>query len=406
MSLNTVNYSGKKVVVGLTGRVASCVTALLLKKQGMNVIGLTIVTNSNDNFAEKSSYPTCHVEDLDKIKVFCEDLKIPFYATDGKSQFDSEVMDPLISNKLSGMANVSCFNCTKLRLDILYHKMKEIKADYFATGHFCKVQKNLTTNDFYIHSNNDVDSDQAYLLAGIDNKYLKHLLLPIGELKTSEVDKIAEKYQLATLPNLEATGFCFRDKESYMNAAKARIPKSMKRDGQVYNVDTDLIHGDHDGIISHYVTEPGTIFKGVNTNDKDLQIVGYDFVKARILIGGSANLSGKGIQAIDLQLSSGLDMKKPIHCFIKSKYSKEYVKVNLFFKNNNSALLELDAELYPLIEGEYIVIFDKNSRNAKVVGLGKIGNIGEFKLVDRVDEFKSTESIESSSQKAPRLFKF
>ncbi|MAX66277.1 MAG: tRNA 2-thiouridine(34) synthase MnmA, partial [Halobacteriovoraceae bacterium] len=87
------DYEGKTVVVGLTGRLASGVAALLLKKQGMNVIGVSILTNSNDQFKSASDYPFCHIEDVEKVRRFCDQMKIPFYATDAKSQFEAEVLD-------------------------------------------------------------------------------------------------------------------------------------------------------------------------------------------------------------------------------------------------------------------------------------------------------------------------
>ena len=71
MSETGVNYSGKKVVIGLTGRIASCVAALLLKKQGMKVIGVSIVTAVKEEFTNNSGLPTCHIQDLEKVKSFC-----------------------------------------------------------------------------------------------------------------------------------------------------------------------------------------------------------------------------------------------------------------------------------------------------------------------------------------------
>ena len=405
MANSGVDYTGKKVVVGLTGRIGSAVTALLLKKQGMDVIGLSIVTNASDSFSDNKLYPKCHIDNLDAVKKFCEDLKIPFYATDGKAQFDADVLDPLVANKLTAQANVSCFNCTKMRLDILLKKMVSLKADYIATGHFCKIQKNLNSDEFFVHANNDRASDQSFLLAGLDTKFLKHLILPLGELKQAEIEKIAQKFQLKILDSKKQVGFCFTEKESFLKTTLSKVPKSMLKEGQVYNVDTDLFHGDHDGIVHHYVTEKNVTFKGNSHQDRNLEIVGYDFVKAMIKVGLSQNLSQKGFQVIDLKLSKGLDRKKPITCFIKTKFSDEYYKAHLFFKNNQSALIELEDEIYPLILGEFVVIFDRDSRNAKVIGLGKIGNIGQFELIDRVDEFRSRDNDELV-KKTSELFRF
>lgn len=406
MSNTGVDYVGKKVVVGLTGRVASCVTALLLKKQGMNVIGVSIVTNSNDSFDSEDDYPKCHINNLDSVKKFCDDLKIPFYATDAKSEYDSKVIDPLVSNRLSAKANTSCFNCTRLRIKILYEKMIKLDADYISTGHFCKVHKNLNSEDYFIHSNNDPDSDQSFLLASIEGKYLKHLLLPLGELKKTEVDKIAQKFSLQALPSKDFKGFCFKKTSSYIRFARERVPKSMIQDGQVLNVDTDLFHGEHEGVLNHYTTEKDLNFKGLLPSDQETQIIGYDFVSGLIKIGSSKHLTHSGFQIVQLKFGSGLDRKRPIQCYLKNKYCSDYVKCNLFFKNNDSALIECDEQFYPLIQGESFVLFDRNTRNAKVIGYGTLGNIGDFELIDRVSEFRAHGEDDEAIKVEIESFKF
>lgn len=400
-----MDYSGKKVVVGLTGRIASGVTAFLLKKQGFQVIGVSILNNPQDAFENPDTAPKCHIYNLDKIKNFCDHLGIPFYATDGKREFEDRVLDPFTSNKLTAKANTTCFNCTALRVEILYQKMKKLGAEYISTGHFCKIHKNLNSDIYSIHANNDLESDQSYLLSAVNEKYLKHMILPLGELRESEVKTIAKKFNLPLEASVERELFCYREPEMYSKMLEARIPKSLKKEGQVQNIDTELVHGEHKGVYNHYVTEKNLPFSGVNPNDKSVQIVGYDFSKGIIEIGDETHLSFKGCQIIDLHFSSGLDRTRPMNCFIKNKYSQDYLACTLYFKNNNSAYIEFEKEIYPLIAGEQIVIFDRNTRNAKVIGTGQICDRGEFKLIDRAADFKTKNEVDEAV-KEPKLFKF
>lgn len=400
-----VNYSGKRVVVGLTGRIASGVTAFLLKKQGMQVIGVSVVTNSNDNFPGKEFYPKCHIEDLDAIKAFCDSLNIPFYATDGKSEFFDKVLDPLINHKIVASANTTCYSCTELRIKILFEKMKKLKADYISTGHFCKVHKNLNSEEYYIHSNNDQASDQSYLLAGIEEKYLRHLILPLGELRKGEVETIAKKFNLNLSESRDKGHFCYREKESYLNLVSKNLPKSFLRDGQVQNKDTELYHGEHEGIIHHYIGETHLNFTGLNSNDDKIKVVGYDFNTGLLKVGDASHLTFKGCQLVHVKLSSGLDKTRPMQCFLKNKYSQEFIKCQVYFKNNHSTVIEFSKEFEPLIPGEVFVLFDRDSRNAKVIGQGIVAQRGDFKLIDRVEDFKSKNEVNESTLK-PERFKF
>ena len=394
MNIGGVDYTGKKVIVGLTGRMASCVAALLLKKQGMQVIGVSIVTNSSDNFSAPEFFPKCHITDLDGVKEFCDKLKIPFYATDGQGQFDSTVIDPLVTNKLTGQANSACFNCTQMRIDILFEKMKALKADYIATGHYCKIQQNINSSEFFIHSNSDSSCDQSYLLSDLSGPILSRLLLPLGDLKKAEVEKIAMKFKLHADESRETDEYCFKKIDSYLKFARERVPKSLIREGPVQNIDTDLFHGEHEGILEHYITQSLLPFKHLSPTDKNIEIVGYNFDAGLIQIGDKSHLTHNRFQLIKLNLRSGLGLIKPLVCFLKSKYSRNYVKASMFFKNNHTAVVTAEESLYPLIKGEKFIIYDRNTRNAKVIGSGTLGHIGDFELVDRVDSFRRSNDDE------------
>jgi len=396
--------STKKVIVGLTGRVGSSVAAFLLKKQGYQVIGMSIVTNLNDNFEDSKFYPKCHIENLDKINEFCNSLKIPFYAADAKSRFEDEVIDPLLGNKLIGRANSSCFNCTDMRIKVMYEKMLKLKADYIATGHFCKIHKNLDSDEYFVHSNNDPDSDQSYLLSNIDERYLKHLILPLGELRSSEILKISQKFNLKLASENILDNFCFKKKESYSYYIDKRVAKSLIKEGQIYNLDTENYLGDHNGMINHYITEKNLEIKQSNHKaDEDVEIIKYEYDRSVISIGSHKHLTFKGTQLVNLTLNQHMDKSKPIECFIKNKYSQKMVKSQLFFKNNSSALIEFEQDLYPVIEGEVFVLFDRDSRNAKVIGRGIVASRGKFEFISRIDEFKKNNEKPGSGQ---NIFKF
>lgn len=386
-----VKLAGKKVLVALTGRVDSAVAAFLLKKQGMQVYGLSILTSSEDIVQKTEHLPQCHISNLDSIRIFCESIGIPFYATDAKSMYEGIVIDNLMSNKLTARANSSCFDCTKMRMKVLFTKMKHLKMDFIATGHYAKVHKNLNSNRFFIHTNNDPTADQSLLLAGLDNEILSHLLLPLGELKKSDVQKIASSFQLNVLANKEQNSFCFRDPESIKVLVKKYIPPSLIKPGIMLNKESINV-GDHDSVVYHYISQNKLqVTSSGGQVDKNLEIVDYDYHNAIIQLGDKRELTFMGAEIVHLLLGQGVEKSRPINCFVKFKHSSKYYGAILFFKNNDAGLLEFKEEVYPLVTAETMILYDSDARNSKVIGTGKVGKRGTFKLTDRVHEFRKTE---------------
>ena len=383
--------SGKKVLIGLTGRLASCVAAFLLKKQGYDVIGISIVTNINENFVDRENYPKCHIDNLEAISDFCSSINIPFFATDIRSQFEYKVVDPFLGNKLAARANATCFNCTKLRIDTLYKKMEELNADFIATGHFCKIHKNISSNISFVHASNHIKDDQSFLLSGVDHKYLDRLILPLGDLCLDDVEKIAKKFNIKVASKHKKYDFCFRNTKSYKIYADKIVPKSLKKEGQILNVDNEFIYGDHSGILNHYISQKDFFINGSQSKDDKVEVVGYDPKTSVLKVGNKKHITYKGLQLVNLEMSSGLDKTRPLTCFFKTKHTKEFKKCELFFKNNYSAILQLAEPLYPTIIGEIIVLFDKDKSNAKVIGHGKIQYRGDFKLVNKAQDFAHKE---------------
>lgn len=403
------DISGKKVLVSLTGRIDSFVAAFLLQKQGMQVYGLTVVTCDSDLVDDLKFLPKCHISELDRINEFCEKLQIPMFATDAKNLYEEFVLDPFISNRLTGRANYTCMDCTKMRMQVIFNKMQELKLDYIATGHYAKVTKNLHNKRFFIQTSNDLASDQSMLLSGLDQEILSHLILPLGELKKLDVHKIAKSFSLDAFPSSKQVGYCFPKALSNQKIINDRVAKSLQKEGEVFNLETGTQPTTHSGSAKYYITQKDFVFNSRAVIEKDLEIVDYDFLKNSIVIGKSVELLFDGVQLSRLDISEGVDRSRPLNCFVKLDELRPALKSILYFKNNDTAYLELSEKVYPVLKSEFIVIYDGNGKSAKVLGSGKVQTRGKFKLIDRVEEFRK-KVVDENGELRPdgntKLFKF
>ena len=116
----------KKVVVGMSGGVDSFVTALLLRRQGYEVIGVTL------ELWEKN--------DLSGVRDSCEKLNIPFLCREGHELFRQQVVDPFVKAYRSGLTPSPCCICNRrVKWILLQQVADELGVEYIATGHYVRI---------------------------------------------------------------------------------------------------------------------------------------------------------------------------------------------------------------------------------------------------------------------------
>jgi len=199
--------SKKTVVVGLSGGVDSSVSALLLKKQGFNVIGLFMrCWEDSDGNCPAS-------KDLEDVAQIADQIKIPFYTVNFTKEYKKDVFDEFLSDCKKGLTPNPDILCnSKIKFNHFYQKAKQLGADFLATGHYCQVREQKV-----LAKGLDPNKDQSYFLYGINPSVLKDVLFPIGQLEKKEVRSIAKEYNLVNHDKKDSTGICFIGKRNFTN---------------------------------------------------------------------------------------------------------------------------------------------------------------------------------------------
>ena len=189
----------KKVVIGMSGGVDSSVAAIMLQKQGYEVIGLFM--RNWDSFAdgEVEGAPTtdegiCPQEvDYNDAKKVCDKLGIPLYRKDFIKEYWDYVFTYFLDELKKGRTPNPDIMCNKyIKFDQFAKEAEKLGADYIATGHYCRVK------DGQLMRAKDDNKDQSYFLSQVSKKQLKNVLFPIGDMIKPDVRKIAEEYDLVT----------------------------------------------------------------------------------------------------------------------------------------------------------------------------------------------------------------
>ena len=234
----------KKVIIGLSGGVDSSVSALLLKQQGYEVIGLFMKNWHDETVTISDDCPW--LDDSNDAMLIAEKLDIPFQTVDLSEQYHSRIIDYMFNEYENGRTPNPDVLCNReIKFDIFLKIALNLGADYIATGHYCQVNKiNKDNKEIYrLLAGTDEKKDQSYFLCQLNQKQLSKAIFPIGHLTKSDVRDIAKKNDLITADKKDSQGLCFVGKVKLPDFLKQRLtPKK----GKVIKIDSESIRQEID----------------------------------------------------------------------------------------------------------------------------------------------------------------
>ena len=232
----------KKVIVGLSGGVDSSVSALLLKEQGYEVIGLFMKNWHDESLTISNDCPW--LEDSNDAMLVANKLNIPFQTIDLSKEYQSRIINYMFDEyKMGKTPNPDILCNREIKFDIFLKLALNLGADYVATGHYCQVESFNKNNKkiFRLLSGDDHLKDQSYFLCQLTQKQLSKVIFPIGKLTKKEVREIAKKNDLITAEKKDSQGLCFVGKVKLPDFLKQKLtPKK----GKVIKVDNNFISDD------------------------------------------------------------------------------------------------------------------------------------------------------------------
>ncbi len=209
----------KKVVVGMSGGVDSSVSALLLKKQGFEVIGL-FMKNWEDDDSEE--YCTSRQDLIDAVSV-ADRIGIEIEAVNFSREYKDRVFSHFLEEYKAGRTpnpDVLCNSEIKFKA-FLDHAMS-LGADYIATGHYAQVRE--VDGLFQLLKAEDGTKDQSYFLYRLNQAQLSKTIFPLGSLLKRDVRKIAEEAGLPNFSKKDSTGICFIGERKFREFLNRYLP--------------------------------------------------------------------------------------------------------------------------------------------------------------------------------------
>ena len=366
--LNSIGLDKKPsdttVVVAMSGGVDSSTVAGMMKKEGFNVIGITLKLY-DDGKEVAASKQCCSGQDIMDAKRVAQKLDIEHKVLYYQNKFKQGVIDNFVESYLKGETPIPCVQCNQtVKFKDLFEVSKDLKADALITGHYVKsITENNSTN---MYRAEDENRDQSYFLFNTTREQLNYLRFPLGSLLKNQTRDIAKKLDLNVADKPDSQDICFVPNGDYASVIQKFKPESFKK-GNIKNLEGQVI-GVHDGIINFTIGQR----KGIKVSDKDpLYVLKINSEKNEIVVGPKENLGKKNIILKNINLlSDKSEFNNNIYVKVRSTGKLLDAKVN--FSDQNNAKVDLVEAEDGISPGQACVFYNKDTLGYKVMGGGWI----------------------------------
>jgi len=238
-----------RVLMAMSGGIDSSLAAVMLHEQGYEVIGMTMKTwDYASSGASKKETGCCSLDSINDARSIAVSLGFPHYILDIREEFGDYVIDHFTNEYLDGRTPNPCVLCnTHIKWDALLRRADKLGCEFIATGHYAKVKHE---NDrYFISKGIDESKDQSYALWGVSQQSLSRTILPLGDLRKTEIKALAmEKGFVDLVTKSESYEICFVPDNDYRGFLKRRVEGlEEKVKGGEFILEDGTVVGHHEG---------------------------------------------------------------------------------------------------------------------------------------------------------------
>jgi tRNA-specific 2-thiouridylase len=355
-----------KVVLAMSGGVDSSVAAAILKEEGYQVIGVTMQIWPTDKQAyEVDRFGGCcglgAIEDAKKVAY---KLGIPHYVVNFRDIFAQKVIADFCQEYSLGRTPNPCIRCNQyIKFDAFLEKAKALGADFVATGHYARIERDGAGGRYLLKKGVDWRKDQSYVLYTLTQEQLRHTLLPIGNFTKEQVRKIAGELKLSVAAKPESQEICFIPDDDYPKFLMEHVAAAVKP-GPILDRQGSTL-GKHRGILFYTIGQR----KGLGISAKEpLYVTAIVQEKNAIVVGSKQEVYGTELIASGLNWISLTRLKQPIIARAKIRYLHKEADAEIIPVDGDRVRVTFKEPQMAITPGQAIVFYDEDT----VIGGGTI----------------------------------
>jgi len=298
-------------------------------------------------------YGSGEADDIEAAKKVAGQLDIPYHVLDLHAEYQQAVLEYFRDEYLAGKTPNPCVVCNqKIKFGLLLEKAQQsgLSFDFFATGHYARIEQDPQNQRFFLEKSIDIKKDQTYFLYRLTQKQLAKVIFPLGSLLKNDVKKIANEIGLKGLADkpesqdfYEGEGF-----GDFFDAADSQPGDIIDTSGQIV--------GKHHGLIHYTVGQR----KGLNIGGlkEPLYVIALDSKNNRVIVGHREKLMAKTLIADCLNWISIKTLESPLKATAKIRSTQPEKPCTLIPLDEHRIRVDFDEPQMAVTPGQSIVFYD------------------------------------------------
>ena len=348
----------------MSGGVDSSVVAALLAEAGCEVVGIAMKLWNWPEVGGNLQHDRrcCSADAFAAARLVARRMDFPFYVIDLAEEFRRAVIDDFINEYRSGKTPNPCVQCnTRIKWSTLEARAQELGADFLATGHYARIERNGPEGSSRLLSGVDTSRDQSYFLWGVSRISLARTIFPLGELTKHDVRALARELGLPNADRPESREICFVADDDY--------GRFLREHGGVSDSPGDVVGsggqivGRHEGIVFYTIGQR----KGVGAHGRPVYVTALDPQTNTVHIGGDDDLLHREFEVEDAHWISIDPPSQSLAARVKIRYRHTPAAAEIFPEDGKLRIAFSEAQR-AITPGQSAVFYDGDI----VLGGGRI----------------------------------
>jgi len=344
------SLTGKtRVAVAMSGGVDSSVAALLLKQEGYDVVGVTMMLLDFD------AGPGCGKHAFPDARKAAMQLGIPHHLLDFRKEFGERVIRYFCDEYGCGRTPNPCIRCNeKIKFGLLLDRARGLGAARLATGHYARLEQN-GEGRLLLNQGADKAKDQSYFLYRLTQEQMAQLEMPLGGFTKNKVRTMAKEHGLPVAEKQESQEVCFVTDDDYAGFLHGRRP-GLLRPGRVVDTEGNEL-GRHDGIAGFTIGQRKGL--GIALGERRY-VVRLDVERNEVVLGRYDEALADTAELDQVHWVSGEEPKKPQRALAKVRYQHSGGQATVF-PEGDRARVKFDEPQFAVTPGQSIVFYDEDT---------------------------------------------